>query len=104
MCQQRVFLLFSFLLIQMNATIKLAVTNDLAQISLDDLAACAPRFNQADYSASFFASPATLVKCGTSVYENLTHSDSYLVRSGKSCPTKYFLENVGGTDKCGRYH
>ena len=95
---------FSLLLIQMTATIELAVTSDLAQITKGDYDACAPCFNDTSYTGSFFATPATSVDCGTSGVHNLTRGDQFLVRHGKSCSTGYVLENVGNTDKCGRYH
>ena len=87
----------------MTATIKLAVTSDLAQITKGDYDACALSFNQASYIGPFFDNSSTSVVCGTSVH-NLTCGDPSLVRHGKFCCTGYVLESVGNTDKCGRYH
>lgn len=88
----------------MTAIVKLAVTNDLAQITQGDYDACEPRFNDASYTGSFFADPATSVHCGDAEIQNLTRVTHSLVHSGKTCTIGSVVQSVGGTDKCGRYH
>ena len=88
----------------MTATIHLAVTNDLAQITQGDYDACEPRFNDAAYTGSFFADPATFVDCGDAGILNLTLESHSLVHRDKTCSTGSVVRSVGDTDKCGRYH
>ena len=88
----------------MTAIIKLAVTNDLAQITQGDYDACELHFNDASYTGSFFADPAIFVDCGAAGIQHLTRESHSLVRSGKTCSIGSVVQSVRGTDKCGRYH
>ena len=89
---------------QMIATIKLFVTNDLAQLTKTDFEACAPRFSDDRYTKTFFGKSAASVDCGTSGVHDLTPGGSSLVRHGWFCSNEYIMKNVEGTHKCGKYH
>ena len=86
----------------MTAKIELAVTGDLADISQDEYDSCAPRFNDPVYTGDFFTNPANSLNCESIGVQSLTSGNSDLLSHGKSCSTGYVVENVGGTDKCGR--
>ena len=92
------------LFFQMTATIKLAVTSDLAQITKSDFSVCALRFNEASYTGLFFANPATSVNCGASQIHNLTRGNPSLVQNDMACSSGHIVKKVGGKDKCGMYH